>query len=136
MVDVFSKRKRSELMSRVKTKDTTPETAVRSLLHHMGYRFRLHVRSLPGTPDIVLPRHKKIIFVNGCFWHGHRRCRKATMPSTNADFWKAKIDANRKRDARVKRKLRRMGWSVMTVWECRLSDMDALARSLDAFIRK
>lgn len=134
MADVFSEEKRSWVMSRVKGRDTAPELAVRSILHHHGYRFRLHRKDLPGCPDIVLPRHKKIVFVNGCFWHGHKGCRKSSRPTTNVDFWNSKIDANVARDRKVIRKLRRLGWSVLVVWECELRSPEKLERRLLRFL--
>lgn len=134
MPDVFSEEKRSWVMGRVKGRDTSPERAVRSIIHSHGYRFRLHGKDLPGKPDIVLPRHKKVILVNGCFWHGHKGCARAKRPDTNADFWNAKIDANMQRDVRNVRKLRRLGWSVMTVWSCELRKPEKLERRLLRFL--
>lgn len=122
MVDVFSPSKRSAIMSRIRARDTGPERVVRSLIHKHGYRFRLHCPDLPGTPDIVLPRHRKIIFVHGCFWHGHKGCRRGRLPKSNAGFWHAKITGNVKRDGRALRQLRRLGWQVLVVWECWLQD--------------
>ncbi len=120
MTDVFSTSKRSEVMSRIRGKDTTPELQVRSIVHRLGYRFRLHAKDLPGSPDLVLPRLGTVIFVHGCFWHRHRGCRYATTPSTRQAFWQAKFDANVARDKRTTASLRRLGWSVITVWECQL----------------
>ena len=114
-MDVFSTSKRSEVMSRIRGRDTTPELAVRSIVHRLGYRFRLHVRDLPGSPDLVLPRLGTVIFVHGCFWHRHRGCRYATTPSTRRAFWQAKFDANVARDRLAASRLRRLGWSVITV---------------------
>src|SRR5438477_9336664 len=101
----------------VKSGDTKPELAVRRLVHALGYRFRLHVRSLPGAPDLVFPRLRKVIFVSGCFWHRHT-CGRCRIPSTRRAYWLAKIDRNAARDRRVQRALRRLGWGVMVVWEC------------------
>jgi DNA mismatch endonuclease (patch repair protein) len=98
MADVFSPEKRSAVMASIRSKDTGPQLLVRRLLHGMGYRFRLHRRDLPGTPDLVLPGRRKAIFVHGCFWHGHEGCRLATSPATRREFWEAKISANRRRD--------------------------------------
>src|SRR5256712_6187240 len=98
MADVFDHDKRSRIMAAIKGKNTTPEKIVRSLLHQMGYRFRLHQRTLPGVPDIVLPIHKKVIFVHGCFWHGHSGCKRASLPKTNKSFWRKKILGNKARD--------------------------------------
>src|ERR1051326_937761 len=126
MTDVFSSAKRSAIMSRIKGENTTPESIVRKLLHSMGYRFRLHESKLPGKPDIVLPRHEKIIFVHGCFWHGHGRCSRATLPSTNIDFWRKKISGNKLRDVKVRRELRYSGWKVSVIWQCQLKDITRL----------
>ena len=134
MADVFSEEKRSWIMSRVKGRDTTPELAVRSIIHRHGYRFRLHRKDLPGCPDIVLPRHRKIVFVHGCFWHGHKGCGKSSRPATNRKFWNTKIDGNIARDKKAVGRLRRSGWSVLVVWECELRDPQKLERRLLRFL--
>jgi len=122
-------------MKSVRRKDTAPEIAVRSFLHRDGLRFRLHARDLPGTPDIVLPRFRTVIFVNGCFWHGHR-CRHGTAKAkTNREFWLTKIADNRARDRRKRRELTRIGWIVETVWECQVKRVDVL-ESLVGRIRR
>jgi len=121
-------------MARVKGKNTKPEILVRSMVHRMGFRFRLHRKDLPGKPDIVLPRHQKIIFINGCFWHGHKNCPRSKRPETNIDFWEAKIDGNIKRDARIRRQFRKDGWKVLTVWECETRKADVLYRRLKRFL--
>ena len=105
-------------MSRIRGKDTKPELIVRSLVHSMGYRFRLHRADLPGKPDLVLQRHRKIILVHGCFWHRHSCRRGRSMPATRASDWTTKFDTNRKRDTRVRRRLRALGWDVVVIWEC------------------
>ncbi len=115
--DVFSAEKRSEVMSLIRAKNTKPEIAVRQILHSLGYRFRLHVPTLPGRPDIVLPKHSTIIDVRGCFWHGHR-CLKGRIPYGNRTYWAPKLRANQLRDRQRARQLRKMGWRVCTVWEC------------------
>ena len=120
--DVFSKEKRSWVMSRVRGKDTTPERIVRSALHLAGYRFRLHGADLPGKPDIVLPKHHTVIFVNGCFWHQHPGCRKATVPKHNNRFWQRKLKRTAQRDQQNKAKLLRLGWKVITLWECQIGN--------------
>lgn len=121
MSDPFPPEKRSAIMQAIRGRDTAPERIVRSLLHRLGYRFRLHVRALPGCPDIVFPRRRCIIFVHGCFWHRHC-CRKGrSVPATRANFWRRKFRRNMECDARQIRRLRRLGWSVMTVWECQVS---------------
>ena len=118
MADIWSKEKRSYVMSRIPSKNTGPEKSVRSLLHKMGFRFRLHVKELPGQPDIVLPRHKKVIFVHGCFWHLHKGCRDGTIPKTQHEKWKAKLERNVHRDKAHVSQLRKKGWKVLTIWEC------------------
>lgn len=107
-------------MSRISAKDTKPEIIVRKFLHSLGYRYRLHVGHLPGKPDIVLPKYKTIIFVNGCFWHGHQGCKHFVMPKSRRNYWVPKIQNNIKRDKLYKKELRRQGWKVHTVWECQL----------------
>lgn len=134
MTDVFTEEKRSWIMSRVKACDTKPELLVRSLVHRMGYRFRLHRRDLPGNPDIVLPRHGKVIFVHGCFWHGHKRCPRSKRPTTNKRFWNNKLDRNVERDKRFQRKLRVMGWKLLVVWQCETTKPDKLLAKLERFL--
>lgn len=125
-MDAVSPEKRSDIMSRVRQKHTTPEVLVRQLLHSLGYRFRLHRADLPGTPDIVLPGKRTVIFVNGCFWHGHN-CRAGRLPSTNVDFWMQKRHQNHERDARNAQLLGALGWKVIVVWECETKNFSALA---------
>jgi len=117
-MDIWSKEKRSYVMSRIRSKDTSPEKKVRSLLHRMGYRFRLHVKDLPGKPDIVLPKYKKVIFVHGCFWHLHRGCRDGTIPKTQHEKWKTKLEGNVQRNKDYIKELRKKGWKVFIIWEC------------------
>lgn len=136
MTDVFTKSKRSEVMSLIKGRNTKPELAVRSMLHRMGYRFRLHKADLPGKPDIVLARYKTVIFVHGCFWHRHKGCRFAYTPKTRADFWLKKLDSNVIRDQQVKADLERLGWRVIAVWECELREPDKLAVCLDTGLKQ
>jgi DNA mismatch endonuclease (patch repair protein) len=119
MADVFSREKRSSVMACVHGADTTPERQVRLTLFAMGYRYRLHVKSLPGRPDIVLPKHRIVIRVNGCFWHGHP-CPNGRLPASNRTYWRPKIAGNVRRDKRTRRQLRAMGWQVLTLWECDL----------------
>ncbi|WP_418319044.1 very short patch repair endonuclease [Piscinibacter sakaiensis] len=123
MVDVVSPADRSRMMAGIRGKNSRPELLVRRLLFASGYRFRLHRRDLPGTPDIVMPGRKVAIFVNGCFWHVHQGCRYAKMPATRTDFWSAKLKANVERDRRAVEMLRKLGWRVLWVWEC--STLDA-----------
>ncbi len=125
---------RSALMSRVKAKGTKPELRVRRSAHGLGYRYRLHRRDLPGSPDLVFPGRRKALFVHGCFWHRHQGCRKTTMPKTRAKFWQRKFDDNVRRDERVIAALRELGWDVLVVWECETSDEDLLRRTLLEFL--
>lgn len=120
-------------MSRIRGTNTKPELAVRSLLHRMGYRFRLHRKDLPGTPDIVLPGRGTVVFVHGCFWHGHA-CKRTKMPKSRVEYWAGKIEANRRRDARKRRKLKALGWNVVIIWECELKRPDRLAEKLERSI--
>lgn len=120
MADILSPERRSWNMSRIRGSDTHPERTVRSLLHRAGYRFRLKGRKLPGRPDVVLPKHRTVVFVHGCFWHRHQGCRFAYTPKSNVESWQAKFAANLARDQRVSTLLRRDGWRVFTVWECEL----------------
>lgn len=134
--DCFTPEKRSEVMSRVKSENTKPELSVRSALHRMGYRFRLHRKDLPGRPDIVLPKHRTAIFVHGCFWHQHPDCRKATVPVKNSAFWEAKLKRNKGRDEQAERSLRELGWNVVVVWECEVSRrVDVLEAKLGDLLR-
>lgn len=134
MVDRLKPEARSALMSRVKGKDTKPERLVRSLLHRLGYRFRLHRKNLPGHPDIVLPRHKKVVFVHGCFWHQHPGCARSKRPATRVSFWNAKLDRNLERDQETQAALRQLGWAVLVVWECDLKDSGNLVKILSDFM--
>ena len=134
MADVLNREQRTYCMSRIRGKDTKPEIVVRRIVHGMGYRFRLHQRELPGSPDIVLPRHRKVIFVHGCFWHKHR-CRYGRVrPATNKEFWEKKRQGNVDRDRRNMRALKRMGWRVLVVWECWTRDMPRLEERLCDFL--
>ena len=138
MADVVSPTVRSRMMSGIKGKNTKPELVVRSFLHRAGFRYRLHDSHLPGKPDIVLKRYESVVFVHGCFWHQHANCSKASMPSSNSRFWKAKLLGNVERDTRNKRKLVRAGWKVHIVWECDLSDakLGGLAKKIRANLEK
>jgi DNA mismatch endonuclease (patch repair protein) len=134
-MDVFDKEKRSEIMSRVKRENTKPERTLRSLLHKQGYRFRIHRRDLPGKPDVVLPKYKSVIFVHGCFWHRHPGCAKASLPSTNTDFWEKKFEKTITRDKENIIKLRQMGWRVIVVWECELKNPERVVEKLDILLK-
>jgi DNA mismatch endonuclease (patch repair protein) len=121
-------------MALVRAKDTKPELFVRRLVHGMGYRYALHRRDLPGMPDLVFPGRSKVIFVHGCFWHRHEACALARLPKTRAEFWLPKLAANAKRDARNVRALRRLGWGVLTIWECQLGDTSKLTNRIRRFL--
>lgn len=129
-MDTISRTRRSWNMSRIKGKDTSPELIVRSVLHSMGYRFRLHVKTLPGRPDVVLPKWRTVIFVHGCFWHRHERCKFAYTPKSRLEFWLKKFDENVTRDATQRAKLKAAGWKVRVVWECQTGDREALRKRL------
>ncbi|HDR9178033.1 TPA: DNA mismatch endonuclease Vsr [Burkholderia vietnamiensis] len=132
-MDNLERSGRAALMRRVKRKNTTPELAVRRMLHARGYRYTLHNSRLPGCPDIVFSRRRKVVFVHGCFWHGHT-CRHGRLPKTNVEFWERKIAQNRARDERVERELMAMGWSTYSVWQCEIKDADLLLTVLSAFL--
>ncbi len=134
MADTVSPRVRSRIMARVKSKDMKPEMRVRRLLHGLGYRYRLHSEGLPGRPDIVFSSRRKVIFVNGCFWHGHPGCDRVRIPSTNRDYWIRKLARNHERDTRNLALLEATGWTVMTVWECQLQDIAATTERLIGFL--
>ena len=123
MSDIFSSQKRSDIMSKISGKNTKPEILVRKFLFSKGFRYRINVKTLPGKPDIVLPKYKTIIFVNGCFWHGHN-CKKGKLPSSNTDFWKEKISNNKSRDDKNSDLLVKLGWKVIIIWQCEISKID------------
>ncbi|WP_295794748.1 DNA mismatch endonuclease Vsr [Mucilaginibacter sp.] len=120
MADVHSKETRSYNMSRIRSKDTKPEMLVRRFLHKNGFRYRLHVKTLPGKPDIVLPKYKTVIFIHGCFWHGHEGCRYYVVPKTRTEWWLNKIGGNIANDNKAKAVLQDAGWNIITIWECEL----------------
>lgn len=124
----------SERMSRVRSRDTTPEVAVRRCAHRLGYRFRLHVKNLPGKPDLVFASRRRAIFVNGCFWHRHVGCRRASMPVSNVPFWEKRFAVNVARDQRVQAELEAGGWSVLVIWECQSRSNDQLTAILQNFL--
>ena len=121
MSDIFSKTKRSDIMSKISGKETKPEVLVKKYLFAQGFRYRKNVKDLPGKPDIVLPKYKTVVFVNGCFWHGHKNCKRSTLPTSNTQFWKEKISKNILRDSENVQKLMNMGYKVLTVWQCELT---------------
>ena len=133
MVDKIEKKARSANMSKIRSKDTKPELKVRRILHKLGYRFRLHRKDIPGRPDIVLPKHKTVVFVNGCFWHRHDSCREASRPKSNSEYWETKLNRNVERDIRNHSTLRKDNWKVIVFWECEL-ERDTESNTL--FVKK
>jgi len=127
MADVHSKETRSYNMSRIRSKDTRPEMLVRRFLHKNGFRYRLHVKNLPGKPDIVMPKYKTVIFIHGCFWHGHERCKYFVVPKTRTEWWLNKIGTNISNDTNVETALQSAGWKVIKVWECQLKKSEVEA---------
>ena len=135
-MDKISPEQRSRNMAQVKGKDTKPEKLVRSILHGMGYRFRLYSKLLPGKPDIVLPKYKAVVFVHGCFWHGHDGCKRATIPETRPEFWHDKITGNKERDSRNIAALENLGYRCLVVWQCELKGVELLKQRLSDFLGK
>jgi len=117
-------------MSLIRSSNTKPELVVRKILHSLGYRFRLHKKDLPGKPDIILKRYKTVIFVHGCFWHQHKRCKRSNIPKSNTSYWKPKLERNTKRDKKHKADLKRLGWKTIVVWECELKTIEKLEKKL------
>ena len=125
---------RSRNMSAIKSKNTKPEIAVRKLLHSMGYRFRLHRKDLPGSPDIVLPKYKTVIFVHGCFWHRHKNCKYASTPKTRKEFWENKFNSNKKRDQKIQKEIIDLGWKFIIIWECEARNIQPLEEKLKGYL--
>lgn len=136
MIDFLTSEQRSAFMARIRRKDTSPERAVRRLLHRLGYRYRLHHPDLPGCPDIVFTRRRLAIFVHGCFWHAHEDCRRARIPKTRSDYWKAKFQRNKARDERDQKSLRELGWKPYVIWECETGDVEFLEALFRGIIGK
>ena len=132
-MDTVSALVRSKIMSRVRSEDTKPEILVRRLVHSMGFRYRLHVKDLPGRPDLVFPAKRKVIFVHGCFWHGHN-CEAGTLPQSNVDYWSVKQARNMARDRQSLRSLARDGWKTLVIWECKLRVVDRVSRRVRKFL--
>jgi len=135
MTDLLSTFRRSENMSRIRAKDTKPEMLVRRLLHSLGYRYRLHTKDLPGKPDIVFRRPKKVILVHGCFWHQHNKCREGRLPGTRQDYWVPKLGRNVNRDREQRESLEAAGWQILVLWECEITDPETLKTRLLAFLK-
>ncbi len=133
-MDTLSPDERSERMSRVRGKDTKPEMVVRRLVHGLGYRYRLHGRSLPGNPDLVFGKRRKVIFVHGCYWHRHAGCPLCRLPKSKLEFWQPKLEGNKQRDERNQERLRELGWDFLIVWECELKNRDELTNRIRSFL--
>jgi DNA mismatch endonuclease (patch repair protein) len=133
-VDIVDQPTRSRMMGRISGKNTKPELAVRKVAHRLGYRFRLHRRDLAGSPDLVFPRRRKVVFVHGCYWHRHPDCRHAYSPKSNVDFWSDKFEANKARDAAALTKLKDAGWDPLVIWECESADAERVATLLSAHL--
>jgi DNA mismatch endonuclease (patch repair protein) len=123
-------------MARIRSKDSSAELKLRCLVHGLGYRYRLHDRGLPGTPDMVFRSRRALIFMHGCFWHRHKNCGMARLPKSRIEFWTAKLEANRLRDMRTRRLLNKLGWRVLVIWECQLKDLDRVAAKVRTFLDK
>jgi DNA mismatch endonuclease (patch repair protein) len=136
LTDKLTPERRSANMSRIRSRDTSPEMIVRRLLHGMGYRYRLHVAELPGRPDIVLPRLKRIIEVRGCFWHQHPGCIDSHIPKSRLEYWEPKLTKNQCRDEENRRKLRELGWRLCLIWECETNDASKISKRLVRFLRR
>lgn len=136
MTDIYSKNKRSDIMSKISGKETKPEILVRRYLFSKGFRYRKNVIQLPGKPDVVLPKYKTIIFIHGCFWHGHTNCKAAKLPQTNIKFWREKIGRNIDRDSQNTEKLLKEGWKVLTVWQCEVKAREKASKRLEQLVRE
>lgn len=136
MADTLTHEERSKRMALVRSKDTEPEMVVRRLVYGLGYRYRLHDRSLPGTPDLVFRKRKKVIFIHGCFWHRHSAatCKLARLPKSRLDFWVPKLERNHRRDERALRSLRRAGWKTLTIWECQIANIASITKRVRLFL--
>jgi DNA mismatch endonuclease (patch repair protein) len=135
LADIFTKKKRSQIMASIFGKETKTEISVRSFLFKRGFRFRKNVKTLPGKPDIVLAKFETVIFVHGCFWHGHN-CKRGVRPTSNVEFWRTKIQRNVERDKRVSNDLRKAGWKIFTVWGCEVNNRESFKRTMNRLIMK
>ena len=133
-VDSLSTKERSERMRLIKSKGMAPEILVRRLVYTLGYRFRLHRKDLPGKPDLVFPRRGKAIFVHGCFWHRHPKCKRTRMPRSNIKYWRPKLLSNRKRDLKNQRQLKQLGWGILIIWECEVGNRPWLIKQIKGFL--
>ncbi len=134
MVDHLSSQKRSWNMSLIRSSNTKPEILVRKILYALGFRFRLHQKNLPGKPDIVLKKYNTVIFVHGCFWHQHKRCKRANIPKSNQSYWSPKLEHNKKRDVLHKKDLKKLGWKTITIWECEIKNAEKLRTKLSKLL--
>jgi len=134
LADIFSKKKRSEIMSNISGKETKPEILVRKFLFSKGFRFRKNDSRYLGEPDIVLPKYKTVVFIHGCFWHGHKGCKRSKLPETNVYFWKNKVSANIERDKKNRSELEKQGWVVLTIWQCKLRNEKLRNQTLNKLI--
>jgi DNA mismatch endonuclease (patch repair protein) len=134
VADKLSAERRSANMRRIRNKDTSPELMLRSMIHRLGYRFRLHRKDLPGKPDLVFPSRRKVIFVHGCFWHQHSGCKEGRLPASRLEYWEPKLKRNQVRDAENRAHLEEAGWDVLTVWECSLRKRPPLIKTLRRFL--
>jgi DNA mismatch endonuclease, patch repair protein len=132
-MDTFTTAERSAVMKRVRGKDTRPEMAVRSMVHRLGFRYALHRRDLPGNPDLVFPARDRVIFVHGCFWHGHSCRAGRNRPASNTNYWTAKLDRNQARDTTNRRLLKKLGWRILVIWECELRNPERLRSRIARF---
>jgi DNA mismatch endonuclease Vsr len=133
VMDIMSKQERSQRMSLIRSQNTTPELVVRSLIHHLGFRFRLHRRDLPGHPDVVFPSRRCVVFIDGCFWHGHE-CSIGHIPYSNSEYWQEKIARTKLRDSKNRKLLRKKGWRALIVWECEIKNTEELTKRLRRFL--
>lgn len=136
LADTLSPKERSERMSRIRDKDSKPEMRLRRLVHSLGFRYRLHVKKLPGKPDLVFPARHAVIFMHGCFWHRHEECKLARLPKSKLGFWITKLEANRQRDLIHQRQLSDLGWRVLVIWECELNDTEHVSQIVKKFLLK
>lgn len=134
MADIMTSEQRSERMRKIRSHDTKPEIVIRKLIHHMGYRYRIHVKDLPGTPDIVFSSRRKIIFVHGCFWHMHEACRDGKIPGSRKEYWEPKLFRTRARDEKHQVELANSGWATLIIWECELSDLTRVELKIKDFL--
>lgn len=135
MTDTLSPKERSKRMSLIRGKDSSPELKLRRLVHGMGFRYRLHVKDLPGKPDLVFPSRRAVIFMHGCFWHRHPGCKLARMPKSKLDFWRPKLEGNRERDLQNQEMLKKSGWRVLVIWECEMANIENVSNKVQEFLQ-